>query len=59
MPSDGLFWEARHPGVPQLCAKRDVNRAFKWHTVCPDDVEDFGTRIQPLMKCRQHIKGLA
>jgi len=22
-------------------------------------VEDFGTRIQPLMKCRQHIKGLA
>ncbi len=22
-------------------------------------VDDFGTRIQPLMKCRQHIKGLA
>ena len=24
-----LWWHARHPGVPQRCAKRDVPRAFK------------------------------
>ena len=38
-----LWWEARHPGVQQLVAKRDVSRAFKWHFVADKDVPEFGT----------------
>ena len=33
-----LWWHARHPGVPQRCAKRDVPRAFKWHFLRTKDV---------------------
>ena len=40
-----FWWDARHPGVPQVCAKRDVNRAFKWHAIDPHDTGDFGTRL--------------
>ena len=40
-----LWWAARHPGVRQLCAKRDVSRAFKWHWVKDEDVAEFGTSL--------------
>jgi len=40
-----LWWEARHPGVPQLCSKRDVARAFKWHHLEPGAVPEFGTSL--------------
>lgn len=40
-----LWWRARHPGVPQQCAKRDVPRAFKWHFLSPRDVPEFCTRL--------------
>ena len=40
-----FWWAARHPGVKQLCAKRDVSRAFKWHWVRGEDVPEFGTSL--------------
>ena len=40
-----LWWSARHPGVPQVIAKRDVSRAFKWHWVRDEDVAEFGTSL--------------
>ena len=40
-----LWWQARHPGVKQVCAKRDVSRAFKWHWVKDEDVEEFGASL--------------
>eukprot|EP00969_Alexandrium_andersonii_P176887 7821478-Alexandrium_andersonii.AAC.1 len=40
-----LWWAARHPGVRQLCAKRDVSRAFKWHWARDADVADFGSSL--------------
>ena len=36
-----LWWHARHSGVPQRCAKRDVPRAFKWHFLRTSDVAEF------------------
>ena len=41
----GYWWKARHPQVPLVCAKRDVSRAFKWHSLAPADVPEFGTRL--------------
>ena len=43
--SASFWWSARHPGVSQVCAKRDVKRAFKWHAVRPTDTADFGARL--------------
>ena len=40
-----LWWHARHPGVPQRCAKRDVPRAFKWHFLRPSDVSEFAVKL--------------
>ena len=40
-----LWWSARHPKVPQVCAKRDVNRAFKWHHVRDEEAAEFGTSL--------------
>ena len=40
-----LWWHARHPGVPQRCAKRDVPRAFKWHFLRTPDVAEFAVRL--------------
>ena len=40
-----LWWRARHPKVAQVCAKRDVNRAFKWHHLRADDAGEFGTSL--------------
>ena len=40
-----LWWHARHPGIPQRCAKRDVPRAFKWHFLRPSDVSEFAVRL--------------
>eukprot|EP00959_Pyramimonas_sp_CCMP1952_P008758 183187-Pyramimonas_sp.AAC.1 len=40
-----LWWEARRPEVPQLCAKRDVARAFKWHHLEPAAVPEFGASL--------------
>ena len=39
------WWGVRHPRVRQVCAKRDVSRAFKWHEVRNEDVEEFGTSL--------------
>ena len=39
------YLAVRYPGVRQLCAKRDVNRAFKWICVRDDDVEEFGASL--------------
>lgn len=38
-----LWWSARHPKVPQVCAERDVSRAFKWHHIREEDTPEFGT----------------
>ena len=43
-----LWWQARHPKVPRLIAKRDVNRAFKWHALRPEDASEFATRLPAL-----------
>ena len=40
-----LWWKARHPGIPQRCAKRDVPRAFKWHFLKPGDVPEFAVKL--------------
>ena len=40
-----LWWNARHPGIPLRCAKRDVPRAFKWHFLAPRDVPEFAVRL--------------
>ena len=40
-----IWHRARHPGVPLLCAKRDLSRAFKWIDIKPSDVGDFGTSL--------------
>ena len=40
-----LWWHARHPGIPQRCAKRDVPRAFKWHFLRTSDVAEFAVRL--------------
>ena len=40
-----LWWHARHPGVPQRCAKRDVPRAFKWHFLRPSNVSEFAVKL--------------
>ena len=40
-----LWWRARHPGVPQKCAKRDVPRAFKWHFLRARDVPEFAVKL--------------
>ena len=44
-----LCWHARHPGIPQRCAKRDVPRAFKWHFLRPKDVPEFAVRLAGLV----------
>ena len=38
-------WAARHPGVRQSCAERDVSRAFRWHWIRDEDVAEFGTSL--------------
>ena len=40
-----LWRHARHPGVPQRCAKRDVPRAFKWHFLRISDVSEFAVKL--------------
>ncbi len=40
-----LWWSARHPRVEQLCSKRDVSRAFKWHFLDPKDVAEFAAAL--------------
>ena len=40
-----LWWHARHPGIPQRCAKRDVPRAFKWRFLRTSDVAEFAVRL--------------
>ena len=40
-----IWHRARRPGVPLLCAKRDLLRAFKWIDIKPADVSDFGTSL--------------
>ena len=44
-----LWWRARHPGVPQKCAKRDVPRAFKWHFLRAKDVPEFAVKLAGLI----------
>ena len=44
-----LWWAARHPGIPQRCAKRDVPRAFKWHFLRPRDVPEFAVRLAGIL----------
>ncbi|OLQ15436.1 hypothetical protein AK812_SmicGene287 [Symbiodinium microadriaticum] len=44
-----LWWRARHPGVPQKCAKRDVPRAFKWHFLRAKDVPEFAVKLAGLL----------
>ena len=39
------YLKVRYPGVRQLCAKRDVNRAFKWVWIHDEDVEEFGASL--------------
>ena len=44
-----LWWKARHPGIPQKCAKRDVPRAFKWHFLRARDVPEFAVKLAGLI----------
>ena len=44
-----LWWRARHPGVPQTCAKRDVPRAFKSHFLRAKDVPEFAVKLAGLI----------
>ena len=44
-----LWWRARHPKVPQRCAKRDVPRAFKWHYLQEKDVPEFCTKLMGIV----------
>ena len=44
-----LWWHARHPGVPQRCAKRDVPRAFKWHFLRPSDVSELAVKLAGIL----------
>ena len=44
-----LWWRARHPGIPQKCAKRDVPRAFKWHFLRARDVPEFAVKLAGLI----------
>ena len=38
-----VWWRARHPNVGCTVAKLDVSRAFKWHSIRPEDCSDFGS----------------
>jgi len=40
-----LWWSARHPKVPLLIAKLDVEGAFKWIWLRPEDVGLFATDL--------------
>ncbi|CAE7278645.1 unnamed protein product [Symbiodinium microadriaticum] len=44
-----LWWRSRHPGIPQKCAKRDVPRAFKWHSLRAKDVPEFAVKLAGLV----------
>ena len=39
------WWRARHPNVCCTVAKLDVSRAFKWHSIQPNDCGDFGSSL--------------
>ena len=40
-----VWWRARHPNVGCTVAKLDVSRAFKWHSIRPEDCSDFGSSL--------------
>ena len=39
------YLSVRYPKVRQLCAKRDVKRAFQWVWVKDEDVEEFAASL--------------
>ena len=40
-----VWWRARHPNISCMVTKLDVSRAFKWHSIRPDDCGDFGSAL--------------